>query len=85
MMPRAPLEDRRAVYERLGPIWPVLLEDVRHFATAAPDATVRCGRLEVFVFLADLPNRVAGQAQRQAERVSATNGHAAAGRREDAR
>jgi hypothetical protein len=83
-MPRTPLEDRRVMYERLAPAWPALLEDVRHFAAAAQDATVRCGRLEVFAFLSDLPQRVEGQAARQADRVSAGNGHAA-GRREESR
>ena len=83
-MPQAPLEARHAAYERLGSIWPVLLEDVHRFAVAAPDASVRCGRLEVYGFLAALPRRVEAQAHRQADRVSASNGHAA-GRREEAR
>jgi hypothetical protein len=83
-MPRAPLEDRRVMYERLAPAWPALLEDVRHFAAAAQDASVRCGRFEVFAFLTDLPQRVEGQAQRQAERAVAGNGHAV-GRREESR
>ena len=83
-MARVPLEDRRVMYERLAPAWPALLDDVRHFAAAAQDASVRCGRFEVFAFLTDLPHRVEGQAQREAARASATNGHAA-GRREEAR
>ena len=71
-----PLEARRDCYERLAPVWPTLLHDVHRFATAAPDPVTRCGRLEVFAFLTALPQRVEGQAQRQADRATATNGHA---------
>jgi hypothetical protein len=84
-MPRTPVEDRHAMYERLAPAWPVLLDDVRRFAVAAPDMAIRLGRLEVFLFLTDLPQRVEGQAAREAGRVSASNNGHAAGRREDAR
>ena len=83
-MPRAPLEDRRDAYAHLAPAWPLLLYDVHRFAVAALDVSVRCGRLEVLAFLSDLPQRVEGQAQRQADRASASNGHAA-GRREGSR
>ena len=86
-MTRPPIAARVPAYHELAPVWPVLLGDVLRFALQASDASVKCGRLEVFAFLVTLPQQVEEQVARQAEidarraaRTAADNGHAA-GRR----
>ena len=87
-MTRPPIEHRVPAYRDLASVWPTLLSDVMHFAMQSNDPAVKCGRLETFAFLVQLPQQVEEQAARaaevdarRAERAAASNGHAPAARR----
>jgi hypothetical protein len=84
---RPPIAARVPAYRELAAVWPVLLGDVMRFALQAGDPSVKCGRLETFAFLVQLPEQVEAQATRQAEvdarraeRAAVTNGHPGARR-----
>jgi hypothetical protein len=85
-MTRPPILERVPAYRELATVWPTLLNDVMRFAmNASGDPAVRCGRLETFAFLCQLPEQVEDQAAYQAERETrraeraASNGHAPSG------
>jgi hypothetical protein len=80
-MSRPPIADRVPAYHALRAVWPTLLHDVMHFAMQSNDPAVKCGRLEMFAFLVQLPQQVEDQAARAAEVDARRAERAAAGTR----
>ena len=76
-MSRAPLADRTAAVEVLGPCWQTFLREFSHFALLAPDGSAgRVGRLEAYAWAVGWPARVAEESVQEAKRIAVKgNGH----------